>query len=139
MMGSITKSLFFSYGSLDLKELYNEKSWSNVDVERILCFLDYFHQQQIEADTEERLITIERYSIENNPPPDWLTSTAQIQAENVQILVDRMESSFDAQGFVDFANKHIQIQRMIASCTQEEILFIVVVRKHSCQCYSANH
>ena len=34
-----------------------------------------------------------------------------------------MESSFDAHGFVDFANKHIQIHRMIASCTQEEILF----------------
>ena len=111
------------YGSLDLGLLYNVQSYSGVDVERILCFLDYFHQQQTETDVDERLITIERYLLENTQVPDWCSSKDQIRADQIRIMTDRMEASVDAQGFVDFANKHIQIQRMIPSCTQEEVLF----------------
>ncbi|CAF1143631.1 unnamed protein product [Didymodactylos carnosus] len=109
----------FGYGNIDLTDLY--ENVNRIGQERLLCLLSYFHQS-IEEQSNERVITIERYGT-TVTIPHWSTQDMIIHSSIVNIFTDRMENVQDANAFVDFANKDIHIHCIIPCCTQEEILF----------------
>jgi hypothetical protein len=106
------------YGNIDLTHLYNSL-YDKLSVERIRCLIEYF-RLSLQED-ENRQISIERYSYKDELP-DWNKQNVLIQASKINIFTGRMEDANEAQGFVDFANKHIHIHRIIPSATQEEVL-----------------
>ncbi|CAF0880977.1 unnamed protein product [Rotaria sp. Silwood1] len=108
------------YGNIDLNNLYNSL-FENLAVERIRCLIEYFRLSSQQND-DNRQISIERYSYKNELP-DWSKQNISIESSKMNIFTDRMEDANEAQGFVDFANKHIHIHRIISSATQEEVLF----------------
>ncbi|CAF3257175.1 unnamed protein product [Rotaria socialis] len=107
------------YGNIHLNHLYN----SLFDVlasERIRCLIEYFRLSSQQNDN--RQISIERYSYKSELP-DWSKQNIPIESSKFNVFTGRMEDANEAQGFVDFANKHIHIHRIIPSATQEEVLF----------------
>jgi len=106
------------YGNIELNHLYNSL-YETLSVERIRCLIEYFRLSSQQDDN--RQISIERYSYRNELP-DWNKQNIPIQSSKMNIFTDRMEDANEAQGFVDFANKHIHIHRIIPSATQEEVL-----------------
>jgi hypothetical protein len=106
------------YGTIDLYHLYSAV-YDQVSVERIRCLIEYFRLSLQQDDNRE--ISIERYSYKNELP-DWSKQDILIQSSKINIFTDRMEDANEAQGFVDFANKHIHIHQIIPSATQEEVL-----------------
>jgi len=106
------------YGTIDLYHLYSSL-FDTLSVQRIRCLIEYFRLSS-EQD-ENREISIERYSYKNELP-DWNKQDIPIQSSKINIFTGRMEDANQAQGFVDFANKHIHIHRIIPSATQEEVL-----------------
>ncbi|CAF0991400.1 unnamed protein product [Rotaria sordida] len=107
------------YGNIDLNCLYNSLS-DNLAIERIRCLIEYFRLSS--QQNEDRQISIERYSY-CNELPNWNKQNILLESSKINIITNRMEDANEAQGFVDFANKHIHIHRIIPSATQEEILF----------------
>ncbi|CAF3090456.1 unnamed protein product [Rotaria sp. Silwood2] len=107
------------YGNIDLNELYNSLS-NDLAIERIRCLIEYFRLSSQQND--DRLISIERYSYDHELP-DWSKQNILIESSKINLITNRMEDDNEAQGFVDFANKHIHIHRIIPSATQEEVLF----------------
>jgi hypothetical protein len=106
------------YGNIELNHLYNSL-YETLSTERIRCLIEYFRLSSQQDDN--RQISIERYSY-HNELPDWSKQNIPIQSSKMNIFTDRMEDANEAQGFVDFANKHIHIHRIIPSATQEEVL-----------------
>jgi hypothetical protein len=106
------------YGTINLKNLY-ESFESEVSVGRIRCLIEYFRLSS--QQDENREISIERY-LYKNELPNWSQQNIPIQSSKINIFTGRMEDANEAQGFVDFANKHIHIHRIIPSATQEEVL-----------------
>jgi poly(ADP-ribose) glycohydrolase len=106
------------YGTIDLCHLYNS-SYDKLSIERVRCLIEYFRLSS--QQDENREISIERYSYKNELP-DWNKQDIPIQSSKINIFTSRMEDANEAQGFVDFANKHIHIHSIIPSATQEEIL-----------------
>ena len=101
-------------------------SWMNlfctlepVGAERLLCLFDYFERAGDFSDRPS--IEFERTSFESW---NWDDATV-LQGTNVKMHLERMEEHSQNQAFVDFANKKLQIHRLIPSCTQEEVLFSV--------------
>jgi hypothetical protein len=111
------------YGTIDLNHLYNSL-YDKLSIERIRCLIEYF-RLSLQED-ENRQISIERYSYKDELP-DWNKQDIPIQSSKINIFTGRMEDANEAQGFVDFANKHIHIHRIIPSATQEEILCKIFV------------
>ncbi|CAF2970454.1 unnamed protein product [Rotaria sp. Silwood2] len=107
------------YGNIDLNELYNSLS-NDLAIERIRCLIEYFRLSSQQND--DRLISIERYSYDHELP-DWSKQNILIESSKINLITNRMEDDNEAQGFVDFANKHIHIHSIIPSATQEEVLF----------------
>ncbi|CAF1440427.1 unnamed protein product [Rotaria sordida] len=107
------------YGNIDLNCLYNSLS-DSLAIERIRCLIEYFRLSS--QQNEDRQISIERYSY-CNELPNWNKQNILLESSKINIITNRMEDANEAQGFVDFANKHIHIHRIIPSATQEEILF----------------
>ena len=106
------------YGTIDLYNLYSGM-YDEVSVERIRCLIEYFRLSL--QDDGNRQISIERYSY-GNEIPNWSKQDISIQSSKINLFTDRMEDANEAKGFVDFANKHIHIHRIIPSATQEEVL-----------------
>ena len=104
------------YGTIDLRPLYNSL-FDLLAMQRIRCLIEYF-RIALKLD-EHREVIIERYSF---PQVNWSEKSTAINASKLHVFTGRMEEAKDAQGFVDFANKHIHIHRIIASATQEEVL-----------------
>jgi hypothetical protein len=107
------------YGNIDLTHLYNSYDY-RVAIARIQCLIEYFRLSSVQND-DNRQISIERYSYKNELP-DWNQQNIPIKSSKINIFTGRMEDANEAQGFVDFANKHIHIHRIIPSATQEEVL-----------------
>ena len=107
------------YGNIELNHLYNSL-YDTLSIARIRCLIEYFRLSSQQQD-DDRQISIERYSYYHELP-DWSKQDIPIQSSRVNIFTDRMEDDNEAQGFVDFANKHIHIHRIIPSATQEEVL-----------------
>lgn len=106
------------YGNINLAHLYN--SWdTHLSIARIRCLIEYFRLSE-ERD-EQREISIERYSY-GKELPNWTGQNVPIRSSRVRVFTDRMEDAHEARAFVDFANKHIHIHRIIPSATQEEVL-----------------
>ncbi|UJR35086.1 hypothetical protein I4U23_027861 [Adineta vaga] len=108
------------YGNIDLSRLYNSFD-KDLSMARIRCLIEYFRLSSQENDPN-REISIERYFYRNELP-NWNEQDLLIESSKIHISTDRMEDSTEADGFVDFANKHIHIHRIIPSATQEEVLF----------------
>jgi hypothetical protein len=106
------------YGNIDLIHLYNSLFDKMADA-RIRCLIEYFRLSSQQND--DRQISIERYSYKDELP-DWNKQDIPIQSSKINLFTDRMEDANGAQGFVDFANKHIHIHKIISSATQEEVL-----------------
>lgn len=106
------------YGNINLLHLYNSL-FDDLAAERIRCLIEYFRLSSQQDD--DRQISIERYSYKNELP-DWSKQNILIQSSKVNVFTHRMEDATEAEGFVDFANKHIHIHRIIPSATQEEVL-----------------
>ncbi|CAF0763298.1 unnamed protein product [Adineta steineri] len=109
------------YGNIDLNHLYNTYD-EKLAIARIRCLIEYFRLSSLHHDDDNRQISIERYCY-GTELPDWNKQNILIQSSKINIFTDRMEDANEAQGFVDFANKHIHIHRIIPSATQEEVLF----------------
>ncbi|CAF3876381.1 unnamed protein product [Rotaria sp. Silwood1] len=107
------------YGNIELNDLYNSLD-NELAIERIRCLIEYFRLSS--QQNEDRQISIERYSY-GNELPDWSKQNILLESSKINIITDRMEDANEAQGFVDFANKHLHIHRIIPSATQEEVLF----------------
>ncbi|CAF0880103.1 unnamed protein product [Rotaria sordida] len=107
------------YGNIDLTHLY-DSLFDGLAVERIRCLIEYFRLSSQQNDN--RQISIERYSYKNELP-DWNKQNIPIESSKIKIFTGRMEDANEAQGLVDFANKHIHIHRIIPSATQEEVIF----------------
>lgn len=107
------------FGSIDLYRLYTD-TYDRVAIERIRCLIEYFRLSLLEKN-HDRQISIERYCYKDQLP-DWTQQNIRIQSSKLNIFTTRMEDAHEAQGFVDFANKHIHIHRIISSATQEEVL-----------------
>ncbi|KAJ3025454.1 UNVERIFIED_CONTAM: hypothetical protein HDU68_007114 [Siphonaria sp. JEL0065] len=107
--------------SQDMAALYS--STNQVAVERIRCLLSYFASYVDSASSSTRKITLERRRFDKPHTESWQSvSTLPLTPPRVSLLASSMESSF-ATRFVDFANKLIHIHKIIASATQEEVLF----------------
>lgn len=90
--------------------------------ERLLCLFDYFaHCEEHFEDQPD--VVFERCVFGEWPWADETVCTA----DKVFVHTDAMELPEKEHGaaFVDFANKNLQIHRMIPSLTQEEVLFSV--------------
>jgi hypothetical protein len=107
------------YGNINLFHLYTSYDY-RVATARIQCLIEYFYLSSQQND-DDRQISIERYSY-GYEVPDWNKQDIPIQSSKINIYTGRMEDANGAQGFVDFANKHIHIHRIISSATQEEVL-----------------
>ncbi|CAF1248282.1 unnamed protein product [Adineta ricciae] len=108
------------YGTISLNHLYNSFD-EDLSVARIRCLIEYFRLSSEEKDLD-REISIERYFYQDELP-DWSKKSIPIRSSKVCVNTNRMEDSINAEGFVDFANKHIHIHQIIPSATQEEVLF----------------
>jgi hypothetical protein len=108
------------YGSLDFETLFC--SFQPVAEERLLCLLDYFANCEAHFDDVDDIV-FERCVFTTWP---WKDET-QCSANHVHVHTGPMEGPETEHGaaFVDFANKNLQIHRMIPSLTQEEVLFSV--------------
>ena len=107
------------YGSLDWSHLFNYNT--KVSINRILCQLAYFYQQlNATKDEDNEMVQFIRYSSSKNIK----IVSKKIDTTKINIFTTRMEDS-DAPVFVDFANCDLHIHKIMASCTQEEILFSV--------------
>eukprot|EP01127_Copromyxa_protea_P021628 TRINITY_DN7505_c0_g1_i1.p1 TRINITY_DN7505_c0_g1~~TRINITY_DN7505_c0_g1_i1.p1 ORF type:complete len:484 (+),score=61.07 TRINITY_DN7505_c0_g1_i1:64-1515(+) len=104
-------------GSLDFGIIYRENN--TLAVGKILCMLSYFTQVKTLSDPE-RLITFARHVI--SEPPDWKSNQTVIDCSIINVHSKEMEAS-RGRGFVDFANKDLQMGTILASMTQEEVLF----------------
>eukprot|EP00475_Leptophrys_vorax_P001625 TRINITY_DN10892_c0_g1_i6.p1 TRINITY_DN10892_c0_g1~~TRINITY_DN10892_c0_g1_i6.p1 ORF type:complete len:458 (-),score=122.85 TRINITY_DN10892_c0_g1_i6:632-2005(-) len=115
-----TKSLkAMTFGELSFKHLYNSRI--TIGHERMVCVLSYFYQA---ADfTEQELkeeVVFKRLA--SNPNKSWQTVDIPIQPDTATIHTKSMEDAEDPF-FTNFANKQMHVGEVIASCTQEEVLF----------------
>jgi poly(ADP-ribose) glycohydrolase len=120
-----------SYGLLNFWQLYTYGSDDGVSNARIVCLLCYFYVIK-QTPSEGHKITFQRLSLNDPPPPssaysgpippDWRNNGTLINTEQIHIHVGGMESA-EATAFVDFANRDLHIHQVIASATQEEVLF----------------
>eukprot|EP00026_Physarum_polycephalum_P004993 Phypoly_transcript_05019.p1 GENE.Phypoly_transcript_05019~~Phypoly_transcript_05019.p1 ORF type:complete len:339 (+),score=42.09 Phypoly_transcript_05019:526-1542(+) len=123
------KQLHASYGWLNFWQLYSADI--GVSVARIMCLLCYFYVIKLTPPSGHK-ITFQRLSFNNLPPtsssysgpmpPDWRNINSLINTQSIYIHDGRMEAA-EATAFVDFANRDLHIHQVIASATQEEVLF----------------
>ncbi|KXS15314.1 hypothetical protein M427DRAFT_155480 [Gonapodya prolifera JEL478] len=96
-----------------------------VGKERTLCLLAYLFYVYAAnpSDLDTRVITFERVSYPETSLDDSFAPPAPLPSpSSISISAASMES-LHADAFFDFANKRVHIHRIIASCTQEEVLF----------------
>ncbi len=97
---------------LDFLYLFQMRG-SNVAVERILCLL---HFLVLEGDDD--VVRFARFTFDLSV----IDLSVPLQVEHVHLHTDSMESHPNC-GLVDFANSVVHIGEIIASATQEEVLF----------------
>ena len=104
------------YGSFDWLNLFC--TTQSFGIARLLCLFDYFDRA---ADNLERAdVVFSRHVFVDWPWDD----NAIVKTSHVHVHSKVMEEPENA-AFVDFANKNLQIHRLIPSLTQEEVLFSV--------------
>ena len=105
-------------GSLDWRNLFG--TMQEVGVERLLCLFDYLSRAHEHLD-DRAAVEFERVAFKEWP---W-DNEAKATASHVVLHGGAMEEYSGDKGgaFVDFANKRLQIHRIIPSATQEEVLF----------------
>lgn len=107
-----------TYGSICLDNLYGWSGYDALAVQRILCFLSYFDQT---ITMEPYDVRFERHLFAPQDSPFSAFNPTLLITQDFTLTTDSMESS--GPGFVDFANKYIHSGFIIASLTQEEVLF----------------
>lgn len=102
------------WGRMDWSRLAGQEG---VAKERLRCLLDYFERVERECDMTQML----EY--------EWVTRGAEdfpadriMRVDHVEVHEDRMENG-NARAIVDFANSKLHIHSIIASVTQEELIF----------------
>lgn len=147
----LPKQIRKEFGDLDWTTVYTEDAYDGVAIARIQCQLMYFYLTLIDKSDwdENRTVKFERIClasddqvadnlsddqkqltsgtatiIDHSPlkPPNWSTSNTTWSSSLIHSHSQSMTDS-PARCFVDFANKRLQIHCMIASATQEEVLF----------------
>lgn len=111
-----------SYGQLSFKHLY--ASSFKIAAERLVCFLVYFFRSSRFTETElSEEVQFRREILRESTEPKWTElKKKKISRDVVDIHVGSMEQKPNSV-FVDFANRQYHLGEIIASCTQEEILF----------------
>ena len=109
------------FGEISFLGLYIGQVDHSVASNRILCQLSYLDQVDLES-VKAREVSYERLRLEK--PIEWSKCAIKVDVNKVNVHTKSMEES-PAKAFVDFANRHIHIHQLIASCTQEEVLFSV--------------
>lgn len=96
---------------------------TSVGLNRLLCHLNYFYNyQRLTTEEKRELITFSRHSIQPMDSDVWIGCNTPITSKLFITSQKKMEHS-KAFTHLDFANKKIHIHKVIASATQEEILF----------------
>ncbi len=107
-------------GHLGWKNLFG--TLERVASERLMCLFDYLDRAHEHLD-DRAAVEFERVAFKEWP---W-DNEARVSAAHVVLHDGSMEeySGHKGSAFVDFANKRLQIHRIIPSLTQEEVLFSV--------------
>lgn len=105
-------------GSLSLTSLY--RSQSPTSIERLACLFAYFHTADEASD--EPTIRISRHRLDASKAPRWESLDTPLSLARVSLHTGRMEDP-ECEVFFDFANRDLHIHSIIASLTQEEVLF----------------
>jgi len=129
-VGKGEKAINHRFGILNFWKLYTIDD--KVSIARILCLLCYFYTVKIDFDPNH-IISFQRISLYSPPPqssgytgtipPDWQNIPTPINTDLIHMHNGRMEDATEATAFVDFANRDLHIHQVIASATQEEVLF----------------
>jgi hypothetical protein len=108
--------------SLCLKTLYTTVAHEIVAIERLKCFIAYF----IQIEKNPKLLEGELVVTRNHGFGGWKEWSPNLEdtyIPEIDITSTKKIEDSNADLHVDFANKNIHIGRIIASATQEEILF----------------
>eukprot|EP01059_Diplonema_ambulator_P013756 TRINITY_DN2435_c0_g2_i1.p1 TRINITY_DN2435_c0_g2~~TRINITY_DN2435_c0_g2_i1.p1 ORF type:complete len:454 (+),score=96.26 TRINITY_DN2435_c0_g2_i1:39-1364(+) len=99
-----------------------------VSVARLSCLLHYFKATSHPSWKEEslRYPPIDFYRVRAEAGDNWNSTEGSLKLPEVVISSEkRIEDFTEAGSHVDFANKNLQIHKIIPSATQEEVLFSI--------------
>ncbi|KAJ3327949.1 hypothetical protein HDU76_010848 [Blyttiomyces sp. JEL0837] len=143
---NFTSSKSDKIGNLDLTHLYTTYDFV-LGTEKIVCWLAYFYVCLMDekGNVGDRSITYVRVKYDIGLPSDDELGQVKVAPSkslnfttgsmtDLELLVPSSTSTSstslststkDQTALVDFANKRIHVQRVLPSCTQEEIVFLV--------------
>ncbi|BFU24165.1 poly(ADP-ribose) glycohydrolase, putative [Entamoeba histolytica HM-1:IMSS-B] len=94
---------------------------SRISIQRLICIFAYFHVMiEMDEKTLQEIVTYER--VIQKKPYDWEHNETPIKT--YPFVSGGLEMS-EMNVHVDFANKYLQIHKIVPSITQEELLFSV--------------
>jgi poly(ADP-ribose) glycohydrolase len=99
-----------------------------VALHRVACQLNYFHTVATQGFDKRPggNIVIQRYAVDGSVMPSFAEADQTFEPDDVVISTTTfIEDATECEAHVDFANKQLHIGTIIASCTQEEVLFSI--------------
>ena len=112
------KKLQTSFGDMNFTKLYYKNTAESI--EKLKCLFFYFLCVFKEEPTEE--IIFIRKTLKKSENPDWFSSKTPIRS---QVVISDKKFIEDSNAFLhmNFANKNLMMHKIVASFTQEEVLF----------------
>lgn len=112
-------------GHFDWAQVYQERWGDSVADARLMCWLSFFEAVRNAEEwwlQRPPLVAVRVGSVGADTADDWFRGDEVLRANEIVRFHDGKMEEVDG-AFVDFANAQMHIGRIIASATQEEVLF----------------